>query len=239
MTNIFEKIFGKKKKEELTNNTNQPTNLNEQVNNNQEQNTMQPVTFNQNMNTDNQSMNPLGFQPIAPIENIQTNTNLVMPNTNPQSTEFNNQDAQPQTPTVNINSVPEQNMIPNGQQETNQVVGEPNLQSMPQNNNIQTNINPEISNMNSQPIGFNNQVAQPQTPMMNLNSMPQQNIMQNMQPTAIPSNEVNNVVPQQTIAFNQEITQPQSPSGTLNVIPTMGPTPSSIPNQNNITNQNI
>ena len=75
--------------------------------------------------------------------------------------------------------------------------------------------------------------------MMNLNSMPQQNIMQNMQPTAIPSNEVNNVVTQQPIAFNQEIKQPQSSSGTLNVIPTMGPTPSPIPNQNNINNQNM
>lgn len=90
MSNFFEKLFGKKKKEEVPNNLNQQNNINEQETNNQ--NIIQPelpITFNQNMNIESQSVNPLGFQPTAPTDNIQTNLNA-------QPIEFNNQVTEPQ-----------------------------------------------------------------------------------------------------------------------------------------------
>lgn len=180
MSNFFKKIFGKKNKEEVPNNQNQQSNINEQETNNENQNIIQPeqaITFNQNMNIGNQSVNPLGFQPTSPTDNIQNILNNQEYNLNQQPTEFNNQVTEQQASMINTNSQPELNVIP-------------------------------------QPI--QNQIQ------------PQQQV--------IPSNEVNNVVNQQSITFNQEPLPQQAQPGVLNVIPTLGPT---VPNQNNVNNQNM
>ena len=183
MSNFFKKLFGKKNKEEVPNNQNQQKDINEQVTTNENQNIIQPelpITFNQNLNVGNQTINPLGFQPTSPTDNIQTNINQPEYNLNPQPIEFNNQVIE-QASMINKNSQPELNVIP-------------------------------------QPI--QNQIQPPQQ--------------------VVPSNEVNNVANPQPVTFNQEPLPQQAQPGVLNVIPTLGPTPNpTVPNQNNVNNQNM
>ena len=162
MSNLFEKLFGKKKKEKVSNNLAQQNNINEQVSNNEPQNIIQPVqpiTFNQNMNTANQSVNPLGFQPTAPTEDIQNNLNSQNYNLNPQPTELNNPVLERQTPVMNTIQQPESQPIQNQ-------VGTP------------------------QPITFNPEPQQPQFQQGTINVIP--TLGQTSNPTVPNQNSGNN-----------------------------------------------
>jgi len=148
MSNFFKKIFGKKNKEEVPNNLEQQNNLNEHGINNENQNIIQPeqpITFNQNMNIENQSVNPLGFQPTTSTDNIQNNLNSQEYNLNPQPTEFNNQLTETQAPAINLTAQPELNVIPETQQIQNQIPTQQPVMTSNEINNVGT----------PQPIIFN------------------------------------------------------------------------------------
>lgn len=154
MSKFFEKIFGKKKKEEVANNINSQNNVNEQRTNNDNQNMIQPeppITFNQNMNIENQTVNPLGFQPTTPTDNIQNNLNAQQYNLNAQPVEFNNPVTAPQQPMMNTTPQPIQNQTPIAPQPV-----------MPSN---------EVNNVvTPQPITFNQELMpqQPQQEVLNV-----------------------------------------------------------------------
>lgn len=144
MGNLFEKIFGKKKQETVFNNINSQNNINNQDATNQNIiEPEQPITFNQNINVGNQTVNPLGFQPTLPTNNIQNNLNNQEYNLNPQPIDFNNQVTEQQVSMINKNYQPELNVIPQPIQ--NQI--QPQQQIVPSN---------EVNNVaNQQPITFN------------------------------------------------------------------------------------
>ena len=73
MSNLFEKLIGKKKSVEVPN-TNQNVHQPEQ-----------PITFNQNVNIDNQQVNPLGFQPTSQYQTLN-----VIPSSNQMQNMINN-----------------------------------------------------------------------------------------------------------------------------------------------------
>ena len=113
MGNFFEKIFGKKKQETVSNNINSQNNINNQDTTNQNIiEPEQPITFNQNINVGNQTVNPLGFQPTSPTDNIQNNINNQEYNLNPQPITFNQAQQTPQQNEV-INVIPTLGPTPN------------------------------------------------------------------------------------------------------------------------------
>jgi hypothetical protein len=161
MSKFFEKIFGKKKKEEVSNNQN---NINEQMNNNQEQTQIQndiPITFNQNMNIENQVVNPLGFQPTAPTNNIQSNLNTQEYNLGQQPTEINTPLSESQATMMNISQHQQLNTIPQAQPMQTPITSQPIMTSNGENNIV-----------NQQPITFNPAPEQVQQQQGTLNVIP-------------------------------------------------------------------
>jgi len=112
MGNFFEKIFGKKKQETVSNNINSQNNINNQDTTNQNIiEPEQPITFNQNINVGNQTVNPLGFQPTSPTDNIQNNINNQEYNLNPQPIRNQIQPQQQIVPSNEVNNVANQQPI--------------------------------------------------------------------------------------------------------------------------------
>ena len=181
MSNFFEKLFGKKKQENVSNNLAQQNVSNEQVTNNETQNIIQPVqpiTFNQNMNIDNQTINPLGFQPTAPTEDIQNKLNSQSYNLNPQPTELNNQLTEQQVPMMSTTQQPQLNVIPQPIQ--NQIqIPQPAMTSNEVNNIV-----------SQQPITFNPEPQQPQLQQGTINVIP--SLGATPSPIAPNQNNINN-----------------------------------------------
>jgi len=114
MSNFLKKLFGKKNKEEVPNIQNQQNDINKQVTNNENQSIIepeQPITFNQNLNIGNQTVNPLGFQPTSPTDNIQNNINNQEYNLNPQPIRNQIQPQQQIVPSNEVNNVANQQPI--------------------------------------------------------------------------------------------------------------------------------
>jgi len=181
MSNFLKKLFGKKNKEEVPNIQNQQNDINKQVTNNENQSIIepeQPITFNQNLNIGNQTVNPLGFQPTLPTDNIQNNINNQEYNLNPQPIDSNDQVTEQQASMINTNSQPELNVIP--QPIRNQI--QPQQQIVPSN---------EVNNVaNQQPITFNQEPLPQQAQPGVLNVIPTLGPTPN--PTDPNQNNVNN-----------------------------------------------
>lgn len=182
-------------------------NTENQLNNNQ-----QPIMFNQNVNTEINPINSLGFEPIDQTNN-QTQNNISNLPINLQENPLKNQ--MPNNPQSELNVIPS---MSNPQVEQSQPVETPNIVSIPQpaepinssnanqpiTFNQETKVNNEASQINVIPNLSNNE---PQLNNVNTNPI--------LQPQSNPQSELN-VIPSAT---NQQIEQPQpvSPQNIVNI----------------------
>lgn len=212
---------------EENNNINQNI-QNETNNNNQNNIEPQPITFNQNINTEIKPINSLGFEPL--VNNLQPELNTTEPvQIEPQPIEnnpMNNQMVEP--------------MSLNNQQQVQGLNVIPGMQNTPpiENNTMNNLVNTETPLQPTTNLGTNN--LQPELNVIPGMTNPVQEQPAVIQPQQVTEpNLMNNSQNTGQVTFNNQPPVEQPVQG-LNVIPTMNPTPTTAEtNQNVGNNQNM
>lgn len=241
MGNLLEKLFGKKKKKEqqISNDNNTVNNKDNTNNNNANQNNndnLQPITFNQNIDTEIKPINSLGFEPLAPTNNLQPNLNVTESVQNQQQPMVNNPMNNPTPENMTFNEI-QTPSVEQPVQVLNVIPGMQNISSV-ENNNTNNLVNKEAPLQPTTNLGINNSQLELNTIQVMSNPVQEQPTVIQQQPVETPS-IMNNTQNQQPITFDGQSQNPTHLQG-LNVIPTMGPTPNpTASNQNIGNNQNM